>query len=67
MVLPRDWLSLSWYAFSALALLWDVFLAGQIAQARRQSRVFLGITALCGLFIVPASGLWALIFKPVSA
>jgi hypothetical protein len=55
MVIPRDWLSLAWFAFSGFILLWDVFLAGQIAQARRQSPVFLALTAICGLFVVPAS------------
>ena len=35
-------------------LLWDVFLAGQIAQLRRAPRFFRGVTALAGLLIAPA-------------
>lgn len=48
--------ALAGYAALSLAiLLWNVFLAGQIATARRQSRVFLALTSLCGLLVVPAS------------
>jgi len=47
---------LAGYAALSLAiLLWNVFLAGQIATARRQSRVFLALTSLCGLLVVPAA------------
>ena len=51
----NDWLLGGYVAFSLLVLLWDVLLAGQIAQARRQSKLFLALTAICGLFVVPAS------------
>ncbi len=50
-----DRLLLSWLAASLLILLWDVLLAGQIAKARRQSRLFLALTSICGLFVVPAA------------
>jgi len=42
-------------ALSAAVLLWDVLLAGQIANARRQTRLFLALTSICGLFIVPGA------------
>ena len=45
---------IAYCALSVVVLLWNVVLAGQIAQARRQSRDFLAATALCGLLIVPA-------------
>lgn len=45
----------AWLVASGLILLWDVLLAGQIANARRQSRLFLALTSICGLFVVPAA------------
>src|SRR4029079_4504590 len=36
-------------------LLWDIFLAGQIAQLRRAPRFFRGVTALGGLLVAPAT------------
>ncbi|MGQ0646888.1 MAG: hypothetical protein ACT4P7_04920 [Gemmatimonadaceae bacterium] len=50
-----DAATVSFAAVSVFILLWDVLLAGQIAQARRQARDFLAITALCGLFVAPAA------------
>ena len=47
----REVLPYAFYAASALVLLWDVFLAGQIAQLRRAPRFFRGVTALGGLLI----------------
>jgi hypothetical protein len=44
----------AFYAASVLVLLWDVFLAGQIAQLRRAPRFFRSVTALGGLLIAPA-------------
>lgn len=41
-------------ALSALILVWDVFLAGQIAQLRRAPRAFRALTALVGLVVAPA-------------
>jgi hypothetical protein len=37
-----------------LVLLWDVFLAGHIAQLRTVPRIFAALSALCGLLAVPA-------------
>ena len=51
----REVLPYAFYAASALVLLWDVFLAGQIAQLRRAPRFFRGVTALGGLLIAPAT------------
>ena len=50
----RDLLPYVFYSASVLVLLWDVFLAGQIAQLRRAPRFFRGVTALAGLLIAPA-------------
>ena len=44
----------AFYAASILIVLWDVFLAGQIAQLRRAPRFFRGVTALAGLLVAPA-------------
>lgn len=52
---PRDAATLAFAGVSAFILLWDVLLAGQIAQARRQAKDFLALTALCGLFVAPAA------------
>ena len=45
--LPQTAATFSFLGVSGFILLWDVLLAGQIAQARRQARDFLAITALC--------------------
>ena len=50
----REILPYAFYVASALVLLWDVFLAGQIAQLRRAPRFFRSVTALGGLLIAPA-------------
>ena len=50
----RELVPYLFYGASALVLLWDVFLAGQIAQLRRAPRFFRGVTALAGLLIAPA-------------
>ena len=52
---PQDAVTLTFAGVSAFVLVWDVWLAGQIAQARRQAKDFLAITALCGLFVAPAA------------
>jgi hypothetical protein len=52
---PADGRLAGYAALSTAMLLWNVFLAGQIATARRQSRVFLALTSLCGLLVVPAA------------
>ena len=50
----REVLPYAFFTASALVLLWDVFLAGQISQLRRAPRLFRGLTALGGLLIAPA-------------
>lgn len=55
MALPREWLLPGYIAVSVAVLLWDVLLASQIARARRQSRLFLALTSICALFIVPGA------------
>ena len=50
----RELLPYAFLAVSVLVLLWDVFLAGQIAQLRRAPRFFRSVTALAGLLIAPA-------------
>lgn len=52
--LPHSAAAITWLIASGFVLLWDILLAGQIAQARRQSRGFLAVTALCGLLVAPA-------------
>jgi hypothetical protein len=49
-----DLLVPAFYTIAALVLLWDVVLAGQIAQLRKAPPTFRGITALAGLLIAPA-------------
>jgi len=51
----RELLPYAFYAASILVVLWDVFLAGQIAQLRRAPRFFRGVTALAGLLVAPAA------------
>ena len=41
-------------ALSLIIVLWDVVLAGRIAQLRLASRPFAAITGLCGLLVIPA-------------
>lgn len=53
--MPTDTPTLAWLGAAAFMLLWNVLLAGQIAQARRQQPDLLALTALCGLLIVPAT------------
>jgi len=51
----RELLPYAFYAASVLVMLWDVLLAGQIAQLRRAPRFFRSVTALAGLLIAPAA------------
>jgi len=39
---------------AAVMIMWDVLIAGRVAQLRRVPRTFAGITAFAGLLIVPA-------------
>jgi hypothetical protein len=41
-------------ALSGVVLLWDIVLAGRIAQLRRLPRTFVGATAIVGLLLAPA-------------
>ncbi len=41
-------------ALSLIIVIWDVVLSGRISQLRLASRPFAAITALCGLFLLPA-------------
>ena len=41
-------------ALSLVIVLWDVVLAGRIAQLRLASRPFAAITGMCGLLLMPA-------------
>lgn len=42
------------FALLAMVLLWDIFMAGQIAQLRNAPRTFTGLSAIAGLLIAPA-------------
>ncbi len=53
--MPTDTPTLSFLGVLGFVLLWNVILAGQIAQARRQSPDVLALTALCGLLIAPGA------------
>jgi len=44
----------AYFALSAVVLLWNIFLAGKIAQLRTSPRTFAAVTALAGLLIAPA-------------
>lgn len=41
-------------ALSLIVVIWDVVLAGRIAQLRMASRPFAAITGMCGLLLLPA-------------
>lgn len=47
-------LATAFAVFSAAILLWDVFLAGEIAQLRRAPRLFRAVTGLVGLLVLPS-------------
>jgi hypothetical protein len=55
MTFSTSWPLGGYLAVSLAILLWDVILAGQIVRARRTSRLFLAITSLCGLLVVPGA------------
>jgi hypothetical protein len=46
--------TVAYAVLSAAIVLWDVFLAGQIARLRSAPRLFAAVTALVGLLVVPA-------------
>jgi hypothetical protein len=48
------WLPAAFLALSLIILIWDVVLAGRIAQLNQASRPFATITGLAGLLVLPA-------------
>jgi hypothetical protein len=51
----RDLMPWAFYGLSAVVLIWDIVLAGQISQLRHAPRSFRAMTALSGLLIAPAA------------
>ena len=47
-------LAVAYVAVSAILIMWDVLVAGRVAQLRRAPRPFAAITALAGLLLLPA-------------
>lgn len=50
----RTWLPPIYLAVSFVILLWDIALAGRIAQHRQSPRVFQALSGLCALLVLPA-------------
>lgn len=50
----RTWLPVAQLALALVILLWDIILAGRIAQLREAPRPFAAITGLAGLLVLPA-------------
>lgn len=48
------WLPAAYLALSLVILLWDVVLAGRIAQLRQATRPFAALTGIVGLLLLPA-------------
>jgi hypothetical protein len=48
------WLPAAYLALSLIILMWDVVLAGRIAQLNQASRSFATVTGLAGLLVLPA-------------
>jgi hypothetical protein len=48
------WLPAAHLALSLIILIWDVVLAGRIAQLRQASRPLAALTGICGLLLMPA-------------
>src|SRR5258708_38728946 len=49
------WLPAAFLTLSLIILIWDVVLAGRIAQLNQASRPFATITGLAGLLVLPAA------------
>ena len=47
-------LAVAYVALAAILIMWDVLVAGRVAQLRRAPRSFAAITALAGLLLLPA-------------
>lgn len=50
----RQWLAPVHLALTLVIIIWNVFLAGRIAQLRQATRPFAAITGLAGLLLIPA-------------
>lgn len=50
----RQWLAPAHLALTLVIIVWDVVLAGSIAQLRQASKPFATITGLAGLLLIPA-------------
>jgi hypothetical protein len=50
----RTWLPPIYLAVSLVVLLWDIALAGRIAQHRHAPRTFQALSGLCALLVLPA-------------
>lgn len=50
----RQWLAPAHLALMLVIIIWDVILAGRIAQLRQASRPFATVTGLAGLLLIPA-------------
>ena len=50
----RAWLPAAHLALSLTILIWDVVLAGRIAQLRQASRPFAALSGILGLMVIPA-------------
>jgi hypothetical protein len=50
----RQWLAPAHLALTLVIIVWDVVLAGRIAQLRQATKPFATITGLAGLLIIPA-------------
>ena len=48
------WLPAAYLTLSLIILIWDVVLAGRIAQLRQASQTFAAITGIVGLLLLPA-------------
>src|SRR2546423_6112767 len=50
----RIWLAPAHFALLLIILVWDVVLAGRIAQLRQAPRAFQALCGLCALLVAPA-------------
>ena len=50
----RQWLAPAHLALTLVIIIWNVVLAGRIAQLRQATRPFAAVTGLAGLLIIPA-------------
>lgn len=50
----KTWLAPAHLALTLVIIIWDVLLAGRIAQLRQATRPFAAITGIAGLLVIPA-------------